>query len=427
MKQIVRIFWTGILFCGFVTGLQAQEDDQPLSVPGMIAYVGTDFNIYTFNLADDSHVQLTDDAGETRRYQWPTWSTDGRLAYFSLYFDDNALFTDAFVSADGLTAGDLAYTGPEYFNYAYWSPGNCDEDERCRDLALLLSSPEQGMFVELIRDSEAEVTHLTAGLGGPPFYYSWSPDGERMLWQRNNERFDIYDAGEDRVTDTLAQQPGFILSPAWSPVDDRLLVGAAAEDQTTDLVIVGSSETQVVASGFTGLVSSGWSPDGNLVAYREQTRQGFGPLIVVDAVTTETAARSPTTGVIAFFWAPDSHQIAYLTLAASPGTFSAGNFNNHLMAQPQQQPIGLAWSILDVQTGDVRQYGSFFPTEEVVYLMQYFDQFAQSHRLWSPDSRHLLYSEMTPTGPVINLLDTSQAGSVPVSVAEGRIGIWSFE
>ena len=206
---------------------------------------------------------------QTRRYQWPTWSTDGRLAYFSISLDDGQFETGAYISADGSVEGDLVYAGPEAFNYAYWAPGNCDMGEQCRDLSVLLSSQSRGMFVELIRDGLAEVESITAGIGGPPFYYSWSPDGGRMLWQRNNQRFDIYDANTDRVTDTLVEMPGTIFAPAWSPVDDRLLFGAVNANDTTDLVIVGNDERQVLETGFEGLISFGWSPDGNLVAYRE--------------------------------------------------------------------------------------------------------------------------------------------------------------
>ena len=426
MRKNVFLLW--IIVCLFMLPLPfavAQEVDERPQLPGHIAYVGTDFNIYNLNLSDYSSEQLTTDAGETRRYQWPTWSTDGRLAYFSLSLEEGELLTSAYVSADGHGVGDLVYTGPEYFNYAYWSPGNCEAADNCRDLAVLFSSQTRGMFVELIRDGLEDALSLTAGLGGPPFYYSWSPDGGRMLWQRNNQRFDIYDANEDRVIDTLTQTPGFILAPAWSPVDDRLLFGASGANNTTDLVIVGDDSTITLAEGLTGLISFSWSPDGNLVAYREQTAQGFGSLIVADAITAETVARTPANGVISFFWSPASQQIAYLTFATAPGSFSAGS--SRIVAQPQQQPLGIAWSILDINTEVVKQYGSFLPTEETIYLMQYFDQFAQSHRVWSPDSKHLLYSELTPAGPVINLLDTSQVGSVPFSIAEGVIGVWSFQ
>jgi TolB protein len=423
-KNVVRMWIIAGIFALSHSFTAAQEVERP-QLPGHIAYVGADFNIYNLNLSDYSSEQLTSDAGERRRYQWPTWSTDGRLAYFSLSVEEGELQMGVYVSADGHAAGDLAYSGPEFFNYAYWSPGNCHAAPNCRDLAVLLSSRTKGMFVELIRDGLEAKVNLTAGMGGPPFYYSWSPDGGRMLWQRNSQRFDIYDANADRVIETLAQRPGAVLAPAWSPVDDRLLFGVRGENNTTDLVIAGDGSVLVLAEGLTGLVAYSWSLDGNLVAYREQTAQGYGPLLIVDAITAEHVARSPVNGVLSFFWSPDSQQIAYLTLASSPGSFSASS--SHVLAQPQQPLIGIAWTILDVHHETTRQFGAFLPTEETIYLMQYFDQFAQSHRIWSPDGRHLLYSELTPAGPVINLLDTSQVGSVPFSIAEGVIGVWSFQ
>lgn len=415
----------------FFTGvIEAHDASRQSDDRGRIAYVGTDYNIYTLNPVDNSQVQITDDAGETRRYQWPTWSTDGRLAYFSMYLDEGQVNMGAYVAEEENTVGHLVYTGEnELFNYAYWSPQNCGSGENCRNLAMLLSSEAEGMFVELLHDSGDEPTSDTVGLGGPPFYYSWSPDGSRMLWQRGNETFDVYDAASDTVIDTLSQVPGAILAPAWSPVDDRLLFGARGDEASkTDLVIVGGDEVQKLASGLEGLVSFSWSPDGNFVAYRVATSESFGALFIVDAVTGETVARSPVSGVFAFFWSPDSHHIAYITLATTSGSFSASAQNQvHLASLAQQQePNGLAWSVLNIEDESVNRYGAFIPTEPMIYILSYFDQFAQSHRIWSPDSRHLLYSEMTPDGPVINLLDATQADSVPFSVAQGFIGIWSF-
>jgi len=429
MKKIglfLVLFISIFLYSGVI---QAGDASQEASEGrGYIAYVGEDYNIYRLNPVDNSQIQLTDDAGNTRRYQWPTWSTDGRLAYFSLYLNEGNVYMGAYVADQGSDVGSLVYTGEnELFNYAYWSPQNCVSSENCRDLAMLISSEAEGMFVELLHDTGEEATSETVGLGGPPFYYSWSPDGSRMLWQRGNTTFDVYDAASDAVIDTLPQLPGAILAPAWSPVDDRLLFGARSEDDGgTDLVIVShGDEVQKLASDLEGLVSFSWSPDGNYVAYRVGSSEGFGPIFIVDAVTGETIARSPVNGVFAFFWSPDSQRIAYITLATTSGSFSARA--THLAAPArQQEPNGLAWSVLDVKSESVNRYGAFIPTEQMIYILSYFDQFAQSHRIWSPDSRHLLYSEMTAEGPVINLLDATQVDSVPFSVAQGFVGVWSF-
>jgi TolB protein len=275
--------------------------------------------------------------------------------------------------------------------------------------------------VKLIQDTDEPATSKTIGRGAP-FYYSWSPDGTRMLWQRNNQQMDIFDVEQDAIVETLTQRPGNFFSPAWSPVDDRLLFGALnAEGDATDLIIVAGGQTKILAPGLNGPVSFAWSPDGNRVAYTD----GQGPLFVLDAVTGETVMGSSVTGVLAFYWSPDSESIAYLTLAISPGTFSAsaGGVN----VARAQTPEGLVWSVMDVQAGTTRRYTSFVPTQEMIYMLRFFDQFAQSHRVWSPDSRHLLYSEITSDNrPSISVLDVTRADTVPLTIAEGVLGVWSF-
>ena len=167
-----------------------------------------------------------------------------------------------------------------------------------------------------------------------------------------------------------------------------------------------------------------WSPDGKYVAYIDR----HGPLLVLDAASGEVVARSPVNGVLAFFWSPDSAHIAYITVASTqPGSFSASAPSAARLAAQTPQPSGLAWSVLDVADSANRQYGSFIPTQEMIYLLTYFDQFAQSHRLWSPDSSEIVYSEITPDArSVISLLDTTQEIAVPLVIADGVIGIWSF-
>jgi TolB protein len=92
-----------------------------------------------------------------------------------------------------------------------------------------------------------------------------------------------------------------------------------------------------------------------------------------------------------------------------------------------QETIRLAWSVIDIPTGSTRRYGSWLPTREMVYLLSFFDQFSQSHRIWSPDSRYLVFSETNADNrSSISLLDTTQADSVPLSIADGLIAIWSY-
>ncbi len=428
MKKAFLIFFCLLL----VSAASAQDSGLP-QLPGKIAYVGTDFNIYTLDSTSHERAVITSDAGRladrVRFYQWPTWSRDGRLSYFQTETDGRTFQeVRAFVSPDGVTAGEEVYmTGERSFTYAFWSPQNCPAAANCRDLAILMGGPT-GFVVERVRNGSDPSSSETIGTAPGQFYFSWSPDGSRMLWQRSGRTLDIYNAVEDEVVETLTQAPGRFSAPMWSPVDDRLLFGARSEDgATTDIVIVSPDGTsKPLVSGLTGQAAFAWSPDGNAVAYTENQ----GTMLVVDAVSGEQISRSAATGVLAFFWSPDSRHIAYVTLANEPGSITASDVKTDLakMAAQGQELPGLSWSVLDVETRLAWRSGSFMPTRDMIYLLSFFDQFAQSHRVWSPDSRHIVYSEMTAENrPVISIIDTTQQVPVPLSVADGFIGVWSFE
>lgn len=407
-----------IFFFGFVltlTGIRAQALPK---LPGRIAYIGADRNVFVLDLQNSQSIKLTQDGGRSRPYLWPTWSTDGRLAYFVATNSGEKITSEIYVSADGKQIGTLAASLPDqFFTYAYWSPENCQVGEDCRDLAVLLSNLETNQFsLEMIRDSKSNFQHATAGTGSP-FYYSWSPDGTRMLWHRNNATLSLYDISKGRADNDLSLKPGAFQAPAWSPVDDRLLFGALASDQkSTDLVMSANKEMRVLAPQLGTPLAFLWSPDGNYIAYTSNE----GPLLVVDG-NGKTITGSPGNGVLAFYWSPDSNYLAYVTLAASSGSLNVRYSTN------AQQENGLAWSILDIRTGKAIHYGAFVPTSEMIYVLSYFNQFAQSHRVWSPDSRYLVYSELMPNGqPIISLLDTTQIDTLPLSIANGTIGVWSF-
>lgn len=413
--------------CLLAGNLQAQD---ATIYTGHIAFIGTDGNVYLFDPNSSQPVPLTTDATVTpslaRLYEWPTWSVDGRLAYFETTVEDNNLNLDVHISSDGRTPGDIRYSVENTaFTYAAWSPGSCMDADRCRDLAMLLSpAGADGFAVRLLRDVTPDETASITEIGtGAPFYFSWSPDGLRMVWQRNNARVDIYDVMDTAISSTLTRQSGQFFAPAWSSVDDRVLYGAANPQGTTDLTIAvpvdsNSQVGRITVPGLNGPISFAWSPDGNHIAYTDAT----GSLTVIDAVTDQAITRT-IPGVGAFFWSPDSQALALVMMEQQPALF------NVKPAQRIMQENGqLQWAVLNVPTDSLQSYSTFIPTRQMAYLLTYFDQFASSHRVWSPDSRHLIYAEQLSTAEsVIAVLDVTNTASIPLAIAEGVIGIWSFE
>ncbi|MEQ8677954.1 MAG: hypothetical protein RLP44_03345 [Aggregatilineales bacterium] len=374
-----------------------------------------DYNIYSLQVQDSEAVALTTDGSPLRRrYEWPTWSHSGQLAYFCC---NGQASIDVFISDDGSTQGESVYTGQgEAFTYASWSPSVCSTgDEPCYDLGVLISNLVNGQFdVRLLNADNASTTLIGSGA---PFYFSWSPDGQRLLTYRNETSLDIYQVAEGNLS-PIELQPGTFPAPAWSPVDDRLLVGTVSADgQSTDLVVISDGETQTLAENLNGQVVFNWSPDGNYVAYSTLFQNQVDLLYVVDAISGEVVAQTNFDSTFAFFWSPDSSKLAYLTSGVPQGSFSA-----------KQQASGIAWGILDVTTDTTWRYGSFLPTREMVYMISFFNQFAQSHQIWSPDSSHIVFAEQISNGQAsLNILDVTRVNSLPLFIGEGYIGIWSYE
>ena len=421
--------WLWLVLCMglLVLPVAAQDDDDETTLPGSVAYIGTDGNVYTYNFAADTVYPLTDDGGRLRQYQWPTWSQGGELAYFCCDAAAAQPFLETFVSVDGVTVGDVVNVSDgAIFTYAAWSPRGCDASEGCRDLAVLQSLLGEGVFgVDIIRTgAEADIQRVGQGA---PFYYSWSPDGERLLLQRNTRSIGVYTVADDDIElyDTV---PGVFPAPAWSPVDDRLLVGILNESRrSTDLAVLVGQKVEVLVDDLPGEVAFNWSPDGNYVAFRTLGEAGGTPVTVIDTITGEIVATSGFDDAFSFFWSPDSRYVAYITFASPRGSFNVSNFTPTL-EQLLMQEDGLQWAVLDVTTGETRTYGSFIPTNEMIYLLSFFNQFAQSHSVWSPDSSHIVFSEISiaTAERQIAILDITRPDAVPFFIAEGVIGIWSY-
>lgn len=421
-----------LLICLLVpsTLVIAQENS---SLPGAIAYIGIDSNIFIYDLAQQNSRQITTDGSTIRRYQWPTWSSDGRLAYFCCDLRSaSSPLTSGYVvnTAESDAIRQVFQGNAESVIYASWAPSSCGMN--CFDLMLLVNNVLNGsLYVQQVRDQGTAYSSQVLAQG-QPFYFAWSPDSKRMAFHRNSRMIDVYSLDlEATIPDLQQRSSGAFQAPAWSPVDDRILFGApSVAGSTTNLIVATESNNLVIVENLAGFLSFLWSPDGNYIAYRAIDSNRFGALFVVDAISGELIART-TSDVIAFFWSPDSQRIAYITPTAGTGAFSAQSSQNARIPiqQNERARLSLDWSVLDLSNGVNRRLTSFVPTSEMLYLIQYFDQFAASHRIWSPSSTHLLYSELVDASepaPVISILNITQADTVPFVIDSGVFAVWTF-
>lgn len=391
---------------------------------GQLAFVGRDGNVYVTAPGQDGPLAITRDAtagieGQGLSYHRLSWSPDGRLAFASitraLAVSESRLLV---VDRPREPIQEIGRSKDHFVIYIYWSPAACPEKPRCRQLAYLIEE-ENGIALRLVELDKQEVANERIGLGGP-LYYSWSPDGRHILWhsggaRRNNDqaRLSLYSL-ESKHSVTLNYEPGSFLAPAWSPVGRDWL--AVIDDGRLDRLGVSRP-----GQGLGSLVevngrriSFSWSPDGRQIAYALSEPGDFtvyGPVQLLD-LESRGPPRQLTGSfrIEAFFWSPDGARLAYLTRPAPGGEF-------------------MQWRVADVKTGRDRGYAMFRPADQIRFITHSFNQYAQSHRFWSPEGRYLVYAEKAgQDGDRIWLVDTwAPRGATPIFVDEGSLAVWSWE
>lgn len=393
-----------------------------------IAYQGNDGNIRTVapDGSDDRAVTTDGDGGERPRrfYMLPTWSPDSRqVAYVRVAGGASGL--ESTLQATNLETGvveSLHSADDASPFYLFWSPDS-------RSIAFLEASGDNiALRLSTLGASQAQEMGQ-----GSPYYFDWSPDSRELAYHIGGVRRSSPTARVGRrsvgATDerSLSEDPGVFLSPDWSP-DGRILLFARRLGDGGEVIAAdqGSDLARTVLP-FEGAVSFAWSPRGNRIGYIVTERPeiaglgqiAYGKLLVTDAAggNARTLADGDT---LAFFWSPDGGQIAYLTLTRSIEGAAPGA---HLVAQGDE--VRLRWNVADVVTGQSRALTTFVPSDTFANLIPFFDQYARSLQVWSPDSRRLVYGVDEGTqGEGVYVVDVTPGGAYR-RIAAGSMGVWS--
>ena len=132
-----------------------------------------------------------------------------------------------------------------------------------------------------------------------------------------------------------------------------------------------------------------------------------------------------TDNIISYFWSPDGSKLAYFT--------------------PSSSKNALQLMILNINDGIVSPLMEFIPSVDQLTVFQFFDQYARSHSIWSPNSAHLVlagkllsqsvftnhssgnYSSFNPSisqSSYIMVVNTDMNSSI-TSIANGTLGFWA--
>lgn len=385
-----------------------------------IVFVDPDGRLNTV-APDGSDLRLV--TGEGTRYQFPAWSPDGsRIAAVGNNGEQGLLAV--LPDQQAAQVVDVYRSASRSPFYLYWSPDG-------QQVSFLANDPG-GIALHLApADGSAESRVLATG---QPFYWDWADAADRMLIHTggagDGARLAVIDTEGTAVADGLAS-PGLFQAPGIS-ASGRYVAYAEAGDELRVVVVdeEGEGRTEVPHRG---LVAMSWSPAGDQLAFTspERAQVSFvGPLRWLDAGTGEvrTLVRDP---VITFFWSPDGRHIAYLTPETGSGGPQAGRPSGLARSMPAsadfqaQASLALRLWVVDVGSGEQKLLASFEPTP--VFLAQfipYFDQYALSHRLWSPASDALVLPMLERNGRQ-GIYVVAIDGTQRQRVADGSMAFWS--
>ena len=295
---------------------------------------------------------------------------------------------------------------PGAVHYLIWSPDS-------QKVGFLARTPTgQSYYFD---DPKDDVTPQFIA-DGAPFYSVWSPSSRYLLFHVGVDHF-LVDFENDQSVRTLDLESAVYRTPAWSPEGDRIaLIG---EDEsgnnalfTTDL----DGQDRRRLADIPDTAAFLWDPKGESIALSRSSDRSDVYLDGLDLISLDTLEQRTVIKelILSFFWSPDGSKIAYFT----PGEVQ-----------------GDVWvAVLDVEEGSHRLLANFVPTPEMLTMLFFFDQYAYSHLLWSPDSNSLVISGVLKSPslaqlsdqipPKIYVIDTTGVAA-PIVISEGFLAFWS--
>jgi hypothetical protein len=358
-----------------------------------LVVVNSEGNIVTLDPDGSNPTQLTD-KGPTARYFQPVWSPVG----------DRLVWGEA--SGPGFGVGSSAGDGsdPQLVPtsslpfYLSWSPDGSQVG--------ILYGGMQGVVLEVV-DME---TNTASPIGsGSPFYFSWDPQGTNLVVHVGANAFGTIALGEPLVD--LGGTAAVYQAPHWTPVGivhfgdegltlvdpvgdaDRLLATLSGEPV---IFVANSQGTKVAIESF-----AAQEGDGSTVALVPAAQIDSNTVTVLDMGTGEVDVALEETSV-GYFWSPDGGSLLLLRLTGGTGEVEVS-----------------VW-----KAGETSLVTTMIlPISYFREVLPFFNQYAQSLQLWSPDSSRLALPGTIGGESGIWVLSTD--GSQPSLVSDGEWVSWS--
>jgi TolB protein len=390
---------------------------------GRIAFINADGQLAT--LAPDGSDLRVLTEGE-QRLQFPAWSPDSsKIATIGV--DREGSFIRILPDEEGAEGAEIYRSADQGAIYLYWSPDSAR-------VSFLANNPESALALHVASETETERLLVN----GAPFYWQWSADGQGMLihtgFTGEGSRLGFTSLESDTLAENLAP-PGVFQAPGISPSGNYIAYAEDNDFRGTQIVIQNNPLVQTEVEEVKrevkheGAVALTWSPVEDKIAFTapaEDAPAVYGELKLLEAESGLLETLSEKL-VVCFFWSPDGNYIAYLTpnLERDEGDVSSlGNTFYVSDTKVQQGSFLLELHVVDISSKEDKRLATFTPTFLFVsQFLPFFDQYALSHRIWSPDSSAVVL-------PITNADDSRQVtvfkldGTV-TPIGEGDTPFWS--
>jgi len=385
-----------------------------------IAFMGNDANLWLVSPNGQDLRQVTEDG---KGYHFPTWAPDGNyLAYIG---PDNENNRALYVTPTGFFEPTILFNQPDSAPfYLYWAPDSHSITfltQETKSLAMRMANAKLG-------------NNRVLGEGNP-FYWVWSPAGDKLLMHVGGSRsvsdkahLSILENRDEASRIELNLAPGRFQAPGWS-ADGKHIFYIAADEGGKEAIYQTDPETleQTKITELMGYTFMTLSPDDRQIAYlqiEEDDRAPLGTAYLVDA-DGQNRRRLTDNPVGSMYWSPDGTKLALLSLVVpgnGPTAKAAG------LAAPLPQELQFRWLIYDVATKELKILTSFSPTRHFLQTVPYFDQYHRSLTFWSPDSRYFVITKekSNRNNGTIWVYDV-MGEEEPRQVGEGTLAVWSWQ